>query len=817
MRRDMEARVAGGQFGDAIRWRELREQQDIPQVRAVLWNSEEEPPNAPRQWEEWAVAGQKLLELAIEARNKEFTPKWELIPFRQERDFYAGSFKDFLQIWMIILKELDPPQRARAYSVLSNGVDIFENLKMIRFDDPIVFRRRTLVAMKHTKHESNARAFAEHRKNSFERVPGTRPGDCMMVEGWPIHRQAKYPVHVGGERHGQPLKINNPRGIESQHEDVVDTLLKWTKTGALKVLEKDEPEPLMTSAIIMVPKGNGWRVCYDGSPLTFLETRSVACKLDGVKEVMATLRKGDVLVKLDDKSAFHHLLLDPMSSKLAAMKWGDETFTYRAAAFGIPRIPGEYQLINGAPIRFLRNRGHMILLYLDDRLIIERPVSDEERENLLAGRAVPRSAFAMCALAVAGGTFIHREKSTFIPSQRLEFLGFIFDTNKETIAIPQGKWDKFKEEVENILKTHQVATKALERIRGKCVHFMYVERKMRLYIREQNEAIKQALDRGFASIPLNRRLRKELKRWLDPTLTSRETKWIETGVCELHIDMDKAERTLVYTDASGGAGGLYIEELKASEPFYWPDSMASKNIYMKEAYAILIALRRKGSLLRNRRVLMECDNQIVCSAFYNGSKKSDLNDLILNIYDEARKYNIDMRIEYVNTNDQLADEPSRTFDFNECKITDKAYREILEKWSVTPTLDAFATAENRRCESYIARYHDDGAYRRDFFTVSRWRKKEIIYAFPPPTLATLVLKYLQNYASKNEWALIALGYETVPLAVAIGRQSGLEVHKLDTEISVLRPERRFSEEWNYYKPVAESSTTWMILNRPESN
>ena len=86
VRRDMEARVAGGQFGEAIRWRELREQQEIPEVRAVLWNSEEQPPNAPKQWEEWAVAGQKLLELAIEARNKEFTPKWELIPFRQEKD-----------------------------------------------------------------------------------------------------------------------------------------------------------------------------------------------------------------------------------------------------------------------------------------------------------------------------------------------------------------------------------------------------------------------------------------------------------------------------------------------------------------------------------------------------------------------------------------------------------------------------------------------------------------------------------------------------------------------------------------------------------
>ena len=140
-----------------------------------------------------------------------------------------------------------------------------------------------------------------------------------MVEGWPAFRNTKFPVHVGGPRHSRPLVINNPRGTLQQHPEIVDTLQKWSKTGALKLIDAAETEPLMTSALILVPKGEGWRECYDGSPLTFLETESVTCKLDDVKKVMATLKKGDVLIKLDEKSAFHHLLLDPISSKLAAM------------------------------------------------------------------------------------------------------------------------------------------------------------------------------------------------------------------------------------------------------------------------------------------------------------------------------------------------------------------------------------------------------------------------------------------------------------------------------------------------------------------
>jgi hypothetical protein len=820
VQQDMQRLLKQGAFGPPISWQNLRYSEippnpkpTPPNVRAVLWNSDEEPPIAPRTWEEWFTRGEDLIALANKASDKDFSPEWEMIPFRHEDDFYAGAFGDFVQLWLPIVKELQPPLRSRAYSVLSKGVDVFGNLKSIRFDEPVVFRGKTKIATKHIRHESNIPMFDHDFRLDYDTPKDCRKGDGVLTEEWPVFRSAKYPVHVGGKIHGKRLIIDNPRGILQHHPAVLETLLKWAKTGALRVIKKEEEQPLMTSAIILVPKGLGWRACYDGSPLTFLETRSVKCKLDGVKEVMSTIQKGDVLIKLDDKSAFHHLLLDPMSSRMAAMKWGGITFAYRAAAFGIPRIPSEYQLINGTPINYLRNRGHIILLYLDDRLIIIRPKSDQERQDLLNGKLIPRSAFAMCALATGLGTFIHREKSTFLPLQRLEYLGFIFDTEKETIAIPQPKWDKFQAEVQSILATDHLRVKALERIRGKCVHFMYVERRMRLYIREQNAEIKEAERKGFATIPINKRLRRELNRWLDPSLASRETKWIETGVCELHTDADHAERTLVYTDASGAAGGLYIDETKSCEPFYWTKKDAGKNIYMKEAIAILVALRRKGSLLANRRVMLKCDNQIVCSAIYNGSRaSSDLNDVVLNIWEVARKHNIDIRTEYVNTKEQLADEPSRTFDFNECKVTDKAFAEIKREWGKSPTIDAFAASENTRCSSYISRYHDDEAWKVDFFTVTKWRPKEVIYAFPPTKLAPLVFKYLRKYAKNSPWALVALGYEIVPVVVALANNANLRVIKLQSQTSVVRPNKQLSEEWDYYRPVDSKATTFVIFS-----
>ncbi|CAG5105575.1 Oidioi.mRNA.OKI2018_I69.chr1.g2252.t1.cds [Oikopleura dioica] len=265
---------------------------------------------------------------------------------------------------------------------------------------------------------------------------------------------------------------------------------------------------------------------------------------------------------------------------------------------------------------------------------------------------------------------------------------------------------------------------------------------MRLFIRVQNELIKKALETGNPIIPVCADLYSELYKWIAVGSTPRKARWLETGVVHLKKEIFREEdlknRLLVYTDASGGAGGLCIENLGEKEPFYWPKGFESEDIFMKEAYAIYIMLKRKGSRLKDRRILIKCDNQVVCSALYHGSRVGRLNSLIHRIYEVADEWNIDVRVDYVNTKEQLADEPSRTFDFNESEITDEAFKECCSYWGETPTIDAFATKENARAERYISRYSDDQAVARDFFRFTRWRAKEVIYAFPPRKLATLV-------------------------------------------------------------------------------
>jgi hypothetical protein len=58
--------------------------------------------------------------------------------------------------------------------------------------------------------------------------------------------------------------------------------------------------------------------------------------------------------KWDDKSGSHHLKMDKVSRDFTHFKWGNQIFRYNAAAFGIGRVPADYQMTNFVIVNFLR-------------------------------------------------------------------------------------------------------------------------------------------------------------------------------------------------------------------------------------------------------------------------------------------------------------------------------------------------------------------------------------------------------------------------------------------------------------------------------
>ena len=133
--------------------------------------------------------------------------------------------------------------------------------------------------------------------------------------------------------------------------------------------------------------------------------------------------------------------------------------------FGLPAAPGIFQSMNKVAVNFLRKNGVKITLYLDDRLCIITPKSEAHRQKLISGKEVCKEAWLTAATLVALGGYVNIQKSEFIPSTRIEFLGFIVDTMEETVEIPPSRWKALKERITRASKSKRVAFKELEKIR----------------------------------------------------------------------------------------------------------------------------------------------------------------------------------------------------------------------------------------------------------------------------------------------------------------------------------------------------------------
>ena len=178
-------------------------------------------------------------------------------------------------------------------------------------------------------------------------------------------------------------------------------------------------------------------------------------------------------------------------------------------------------------------------------------------------------------------------------------------------------------------------------------------------------------------------VRREWKLWL---------KFEETGLSRSWRKADRRDAGLIiYTDASKHAGAIVIEKWKLSEKFAWEEDLAAAHIGIKEAAAIRMALEWYGSKLQQKRVTFLCDNDSVVQGAINGSKDPRMNDQLIRIWAIAQKRKIDMKIEWVSTKLQKADEPSRTIDAREQKMTRNGFTYLQSHLKQQLEIDVAAT------------------------------------------------------------------------------------------------------------------------------
>ena len=374
-----------------------------------------------------------------------------------------------------------------------------------------------------------------------------------------------------------------------------------------------------TSRFGVIPKGisGKWRLIVDmSSPEGFSVNDGIGeslCSLSyvGVEDAVrgiCSYGEGTLLAKVDVKSAYRCIPVNPDDRWLMGMMWEGALYVDTTLPFGLRSAPKLFSAVADAVEWIVRDQGvHFVIHYLDDFLVMGAPSSDECATALKTLLTV----FGRLGLPVA----LDKLEG---PATHLEFLGFELDSRLLQTRLPQRKLTELKELILQWSGKKSCTKKELESLIGKLGHASRVVLPGKTFMRRMFELLGVA-HRAHHKIRLNCSFRSDLEWWAT---------FIESwnGVSMMG-NYDRHQAAVhIWTDASGCFGcGALDPQTSAWIQMKWPESHGAsgsgwweESIATKELLPIVLACAIWGTRWSGLTVVVHCDNLGVVAVVNSG-------------------------------------------------------------------------------------------------------------------------------------------------------------------------------------------------------
>ena len=807
----------------------------------------------------------EVLDSNIEMTDLEAHNLWATLFFRNPEDFVAGNYNFFSEIHLLLANAFpDLNSKHKSYSEVHAGADLWGNLMPTDIQDAKQCRNSGKIFNVSVQHESNSKIrgvkhlshfdvldqrskrkdqllnLRNRMKSKIEKLSNMIPENCEdHMEAWyPLTKAL--PLRLIDRQVSAAVYPNNQRHIETHWNTVIKCLTDFLLNGSIKLMPPNYVPPMSCSLVLANAENplKKVRPCHDGGPLKLLEAFKAPCKLEGLPEILNVLKQGDFMTKLDDTKGFHLLKLHPESRDLCNFEFAGRIFQYYVLPFGERKSPASFQQANLLPLNYCRQRGLTVSLYLDDRLVVERSLDKLSSKKCSPMHA--KNTFLVCSLIVATGGFVNLKKSVFKPTQKEEFLGFDLDTTTATISIPSEKWTRFQESISYWLEQPTITLHELEQLRGQMCSFLIASKYLKVFIRRQTELIKTVYINHTGEnhfffknepIQITERLKEELREWKHATV-------LEVTRCWLPPKEQNQQVVTLHTDASlAQLGGVLFEGTKLIGEFKMPFSadIAHWSIAAKEMLAIFYSLLHFARYLKDKYIILYCDNQLACFAFsLDGSRNANINDLLVKIYRVLFLLKAELKCYWIPTFLQIGDQPSREIDLSEEFLPKPTFYKVQKKAGFLCDVDVLASVANYKCKKFIVRANNGiphpGIIGYDFLNFDYEKLEgENIYAFPPKVLVEQVATILAEYFSQSKFIFIFHQWYELPLGVS--KLLSIPTTELitlsdDEAITFIPSEEIRTMPLDYlvqgtYKfngtPNIKPRSTRMVVNRPEGS
>ena len=364
----------------------------------------------------------------------------------------------------------------------------------------------------------------------------------------------------------------------------------------------------------------------------------------------------------------------------------------------------------------------------------------------------------MCYLLIEVGYFIGIAKSQWVASTVVHFAGFLCNFSRQAFLLPDDKRLKLSSLREQMLASHNIGLKMLQRFAGKVISFSLAVPGCKLYIRETFKAISQLSrsSRSFACIDGD--LRTEILYWhfLD--------EWKDCFPWRSEHSLTVS----LYSDASLRSWGAVLirDSQRLVSRDYWSID-SSEDINVLESKALLNTIVAFWAGLSNLRVDVHIDSRLLKSALDgDGCKNSAINDIVKDIFRQSRDFNFSIQTFYVPSSLNPADEPAWNLSDLDCMLTPKTWL-CLEHCFGPHSFDLMSLDSNcQRNRSgnplpHFTPWPTPGSAGVNVFANSLPARQNI-YILPPFVLIGPLLRYIFSQDFHSAFTLVVPDFHTQP-------------------------------------------------------
>jgi hypothetical protein len=419
------------------------------------------------------------------------------------------------------------------------------------------------------------------------------------------------------------------------------------------------------------------------------------------------------MVSWDLADGYHHVAVHPDSRGLLGVEWRGRFYQYTTLNFGLAQAPWVFAKAMRAVVRRWRSRQERVFNYLDDFLGAAKCRVE-----------LARLAWLWRAEMWELGLVWEPSKCVWIPTQRLELLGLVVDTERMVVEIPEAKLGAYAEILTRILEADQegrtVSARWLAQAAGKIVSVAAAFSPARLMTRAAFGVIQpRARERWEwdSAVTLSEQVKDDLH-WLRLNLRAHNGRqaWRPASVVALE------------TDASHmGCGGWVVGDEESRFRVAWTLSLVRElglsHINAMELAGVLFALRSLGPWCQGRSLEFHLDSVVAISYLRKGGGRvanqchPQLMGILRLIFVEALRLDCTLLdpVWVPGVLNVVADEESREVDPHDWRVSAEVFLDLDEMWG-PHTVDRMADYGNAQLDRFNSRRWCPGAEAVNCFT-----------------------------------------------------------------------------------------------------